>query len=917
MSFIDLLESPFFQQLAPILVLLVVPACTLLFASRSDDFMGFDNFSLFAPWHWLTGTNTAKGSASGRHRHHHRHLSKKHARVPHEAANGSAKPDPDENDGYYPGLVNISGTYCFMNSTLQALASLYYLQPHVDTIHTNAEALDVPTPIIDTLQHLFQKLNTPRSSYHSIRPVDIIDALTNVEGRTNALFYSREHQDAQELFQLLSECLKNEITAVDKEAKRDRGLGGLSRNPETIKEIGKSVFDGLTANRRSCVTCEYTEAVMHFSLDNMQLSLPRFAAMCRLEDCLQEYTRLEILRDCVCRKCSLVATYRHLQHDVLMLEEATKPEMNPSNSKKKRLKEYRRMEARVQSALEQGRIEEDLKDVRMERVVSPATKQAMIARPPPVLALHINRSIYGHYATKNTIRLIFPEVLDITPYMTSGNLSVKPTTSISTPPPKSTTTHSELRRSTTPTQSSSHHHHRNNHDHNHHSRTLYRLSAVVCHYGQHSFGHYICYRRKPRSPGLPKEKRWAPPTLVDPLLLRELEIDGVGDEECVKKDVNNKQYDLNLDLGVDLDGTSTTASTKSNSDSGREESPSTRPRFVWDGEDFSEYGPGTGRGWLRISDDSVRECGIESVLAEGTAAFMLYYERVVVDIPGVYPSRKMSGESACDGREVRGGVEIGIGVRNADGMDGMNVDKAGRDSEETLRPRTKTIVMNGSVNTLVSEVGVGVMTKQERPAIPVSMESSSIFSGKPSSLGLEPRIVRSVEAGRKRSLLPSSPPSPTETTSEAMFVSPSASTSTLSSREQSVVSSTTEVSIEGIPDSASRTLSKTELYSSPSRPEDRYHNRLPNGTHSLPDLSHMHTHPKPNSNATLSFPSPPHDQLESTSPSTPTQSSPPQSLSPSPSSSPSRPKPHTLKRKSKHSHSAGKKPPSVQVPRLS
>jgi hypothetical protein len=92
MSFIDFLESSFFQQLAPILVLLVVPACTLLFASRSDDFMGFDNFSLFAPWHWLTGANTAKGSASGRHRHHHRHLSKKHARVPHEAANGSAKP---------------------------------------------------------------------------------------------------------------------------------------------------------------------------------------------------------------------------------------------------------------------------------------------------------------------------------------------------------------------------------------------------------------------------------------------------------------------------------------------------------------------------------------------------------------------------------------------------------------------------------------------------------------------------------------------------------------------------------------------------------------------------------------------------------------------------------------------------------
>ena len=111
--------------------------------------------------------------------------------------------------------------------------------------------------------------------------------------------------------------------------------------------------------------------------------------MCRLEDCLEEYTRLEVLRDCVCRKCSLVATHRYLQHDIAMLEEATKPEMHPSHSKKKRLRESRRMEARVRSALQEGRIEDDIKDVRMERVVSPATKQAMIARvrPLPMLLL--------------------------------------------------------------------------------------------------------------------------------------------------------------------------------------------------------------------------------------------------------------------------------------------------------------------------------------------------------------------------------------------------------------------------------------------------------------------------------------------------------------------------------------------------
>lgn len=39
--------------------------------------------------------------------------------------------------------------------------------------------------------------------------------------------------------------------------------------------------------------------------------------------------------------------------------------------------------------------------------------------------------------------------------------------------------------------------------------------------------------------------------------------------------------------------------------------------------------PAPGRGWLRVSDDVVREVGIETVLQEGVGVFMLYYERVV------------------------------------------------------------------------------------------------------------------------------------------------------------------------------------------------------------------------------------------------------------------------------------------------
>lgn len=240
-----------------------------------------------------------------------------------------------------------------------------------------------------------------------------------------------------------------------------------------------------------------------------------------------------------------------------------------------------------------------------------------------MLALHLNRSLsYGQFAMKNSIHIIFPEILDLTPFMTSGSLSTIPSVPISAPPPS-------LPRSTTPTQAmySSH-------------RTIYRLAAVVCHYGQHSFGHYICFRRKPRPPSC-GTARFAPPRLAHPL--------GCGCEKCLR--YGNIRDD---DDPVD-----------------------------------SMYRPG--RGWLRISDDSVKECGIETVLQEGSGAFMLYYERVVQSRPGIYP-----------------------------------LHGSPRSSEETLKPNHSANGVNGSTASLASR------DEMER----------SVYGA---------RIVRSVAAGRGRS----------------------------------------------------------------------------------------------------------------------------------------------------------------------
>ncbi|PIL37496.1 hypothetical protein GSI_01190 [Ganoderma sinense ZZ0214-1] len=290
----SLLASPAFQQIAPLVFLFLVPTLVLLLNSyRHSISMVFESFTAVLPWNWTD--TSSNGSAGGRKLRRKQHARSRDDQVARTSSQDSSYDSPSD-DGYYPGLVNISGTYCFMNSTLQvryfhphfihtltpvfpaqAMASLAYLQPQLEKIHARAEALDVPTPVIDNLRDLVNALNNPASHPRPLRPMDIIGALSNHSpGKHNSLFSSREHQDAQELFQLLSECVKTESTAVAREIRRDRGLGGLTQKDDrTSRDLSQTVFDGLTANRRSCVECGYTEAVMHFPFDNWQLAVPR------------------------------------------------------------------------------------------------------------------------------------------------------------------------------------------------------------------------------------------------------------------------------------------------------------------------------------------------------------------------------------------------------------------------------------------------------------------------------------------------------------------------------------------------------------------------------------------------------------------------------------------------------------------
>ena len=427
-------------------------------------------------------------------------------------------------------------------------------------------------------------------------------------------------------------------------------------------------------------------------------------------------------------------------------------------------------------------------------------------QPPPVLALHLNRSMhYGTYASKNNVRVHFPEVLDLTPFTTSGSLSTVPTSSISTPSPPPNLGNSMLlpdfsapsessaavsehpqppRRSTTPTQET-------------YApgtqRTIYRLAAVVCHFGQHSFGHYICYRRKPR----PHRGKWVPPTLVDPLRMEEEEIDE-GAEGDVETDVDTPATNGKLPqktptpngVGGDYFGSASYLK-------GTSSAPSTST-YYW--EDHTEAEAGTNRGWLRISDDAVEECGIERVLAESHGAFMLYYERAEHPKLGVYlnghargrEAKGKSGKATPRGQSmmVNGGASrsrsrsrsrngrISAGSEEDTGAD-TDADQFSIGSEETLKPEMKVVDLNGSVGSLISEVGVGVMKvhKKERErereraskakaaekekelkrkeSMSMSMHLPGPHTSHPpfAMKGFGPRIIRNVSAGRRKALM--------------------------------------------------------------------------------------------------------------------------------------------------------------------
>ncbi|KAG0286332.1 hypothetical protein BGZ98_005130, partial [Dissophora globulifera] len=473
-----------------------------------------------------------------------------------------------------------------------ALSAISVIPPYLESILSRSDELQMPDDdiqvsgaLLDTIEALQQPLASPKS----FRPRAIVSALEESRSRDpkasgyHSNIMNREQQDAQELFQMISSALSSEEAAVQKLSatrplldldlvKSLLGLGQRSHpNEHSIAKVHSNPMMGLLASRLSCMQCGYTEAIRHFTFDNLSLSLPSTHA-CTIEDCLKQYVNLESLHDVVCRKCSLLATLSRIGNDLKQLDgppsslqqqhqqqqvmsrplvvrrrfqqdsdssctenssgndsltdsgESTPAsddddgddddDLYVGSSKKSRtmaavqscltkadmvlLKLKLTQQKKVLESAIRSDVERPLQDIKLTKVVSRhCTKQVMLAKPPKVLCLHFIRSQYSNYGTvsKNSCQVNFPEYLDASPFCTSGVLLTKPNLPMSiseqdlerlgydasrisnhatpkTPPPP---------------------------QHQQHQGVIYRLQSIVVHYGGHSFGHFIAYRRKPES----------------------------------------------------------------------------------------------------------------------------------------------------------------------------------------------------------------------------------------------------------------------------------------------------------------------------------------------------------------------------------------------------------------------------------
>lgn len=297
-------------------------------------------------------------------------------------------------------------------------------------------------------------------------------------------------QDAQEYFsKMLDQVDKEALSAVRTVGTAERGLAGVVEGDGGERERPwrrvtlRNPLEGMLAQRVACTRCGYSEGLSLIPFNCLTVPLGE-ARVYDVRDCLDEYTKLEFIEGVECPKCTLLRTLLQLKKILgnLAISEDLGREANE------------RLLA-VEKALEQEDFSDNtiVKKCRIAKkhwMSSTKSRQAVIARAPQSLVIHVNRSCFDELTgamTKNYATVLFPKELElglwcIGKQATSGDQA-------GSKEEKEGWEDMEEGWEMNPLQSMLPHALPDGQ-----RKELYKLRAVVTHHGLHENGHYVCYR---------------------------------------------------------------------------------------------------------------------------------------------------------------------------------------------------------------------------------------------------------------------------------------------------------------------------------------------------------------------------------------------------------------------------------------